>query len=140
MILNYALKARAARGYNWLQSRGHLYDLDVDLLRPNVEMLNVRNRELCPLALSDTRSSLRGNHYGMVVDRLTKGYKPEESNVQARVMDVDKFLVTHGFTIHTDSFFGPWAIVPGTERDWRKLTAAWRHVIAATSPPAMVVL
>lgn len=148
MIRTAVLKARAAHGYAWLQEKGPYYGFEVSRLWVHPEIIDVGDPDWCPLAHSDTHNPPPAgsdlDHFQAIYQRLEDGCQVPGTTKHIRVHDVDNFLHEHGFDIDDDAtwrdgrrFFGTWGFAPGSERDWRILTQAWRDIVAANKP-AMV--
>jgi hypothetical protein len=146
MIRKSVLKARAARGYAWLQRKGQYYGLDVNRLHLRPELINVADPDWCPLAHADAEPMpLRGypdGHFEAIVERLDAGRPVRGTGKFIRVHDIEATIECYGFDIVNEDatwldgrrWFGTWGFAPGSERDWRLLTEAWREVIAANKP------
>ena len=139
MIRKSVLKTRAAHGYAWLRDVGPSFGLDVTRLHLRPELIDVQDRNWCPLSHSDTQDPPAGgwNHYGAICSRLQTGFKVPGTNKFRKIFKIDNFLNDNGFTIETGTSFGAWGWLPGTERDWRLLNEAWREVIVANKPAAV---
>lgn len=136
MIRKSVLKARAAHGYAWLQETGPLYGLDHTRLQLRPELIDVRDTNWCPLSHADTFDPpVSGwGHFHAITRRLKEGAQVAGTSKFIRVYGIDKFLNDHGFDIEQELPFGTWGFSPGSDRDWRLLTEAWREIVAADKP------
>lgn len=113
MITNTVLKARVARGIEWINSHPE-YQIDLD--RVNLETLKTVIPQHCVLGQGYTGPIGYGTNiysgYGAVRDRL---YHEFGSNDRAWNR-MSKFLIDHGFNVSDDD-------------GWDRLDLAWREAL-----------